>query len=354
MGMRWQLYDPDFYTDVFGFEDEEDESDEEVYICKCSGRGKTNEERRIPRIPYIKSPFLEELQNIPSQHEPSVRKKGKGRGRILREKMERLPAATGLENFGCRENFERQRSEPMFLDNSSFVGTAAFAVRKISPFANLSQQSSRPPPSPHSFEEDFPSLSSSPHSSHNQRPVFVVPKASGLSDNDSESASLKDLNNLAQIFKDSASVGNSSSSSYPTSPEKSSIVTSTSGRTTTSSEDVVLYTSDSESTYSEMSENMAQGSVVSSTSSGNQWTVTQGNIIQLDGLPQEFDMSTLEELIAQYGTIQEMQIMECGTSVSVRFRFSSEDACVWVVSCLDGTDGLFPESNRILQCYKVE
>ncbi|XP_033733166.1 uncharacterized protein LOC117322389 isoform X2 [Pecten maximus] len=335
MGMRWQLYDPDFYTDIiFGFE-VEDESDEEVYLCRCSGRGKSDEERRIPRMPLIKASF-QELQNLPT-YGPVV-KKGKGRGRMLREKVETMPAVH-VSTFepGCKDNIDRPRREPMFLDNSSFVENTDFAVKKFSPFASLSKQTSQPPPSPQTFEEDFPSLSSSPQSVRNQRPVYMVPR---VSDNDSESASLKDLNSLAQIFKESASISFSSLSSCPSdsSPEKSVVFTSTSCRTTASSDEQV-YASDSESSRS---------------SEALEWNITQGHVVQLDGLPKGCDLSTLEELVAQYGTIKETQVLQYEASVAVRFRLTSEDACEWVVSCLDGTDCLFPESNRTLHCYKVE
>lgn len=56
MGLRWQLYDPEFYTDVIdlsGFEFEEEKSDDD-YVCRCSGRGKSDGERFVPRIPRAK------------------------------------------------------------------------------------------------------------------------------------------------------------------------------------------------------------------------------------------------------------------------------------------------------------
>ncbi|OWF45061.1 uncharacterized protein LOC110457517 [Mizuhopecten yessoensis] len=349
MGMRWQLYDPDFYTDViFGFEHEEDESDEEIFICRCSGRGKSNEERWIPRMPCIKPIY--EVQNIPiTSNEPTVRKKGKGRGRMLKEKADALPAFIG-SGVGCRDQIttdvHRPRREPIFLNNSSFVDKADFAVKRPNPFASLSKQvTSLAPPSSETFEEDFPSLSSSassPYTARNRRHADVE---HSISETDSRSPSLEDLNDLALVFKDSASVTCSSVSSgtRDSSPEKAVLSKSTSCRTTTSSDEAV-YASDSESSYSGSSD---------TTASENPWSITQGNVVQLDGLPKGCDLSTLEELIAQYGTIQQTQILEYEASVAVRFRLHSEDACDWVVSCLDGTDCLFPESNRTLNCYKV-
>ncbi|XP_060076498.1 uncharacterized protein LOC132556129 [Ylistrum balloti] len=337
MGMRWQLYDPDFYTDViFGFDIEQVESDEEVYICRCSGRGKSDQERRIPRMPHIK-PQLEELQAMPfTSYDPNVRKKGKGRGRVLKEKAKAFPGLRGTRGTGCDHRdqtaieVDRPRHEPLFLDNSSFVGKADIAVKMSSPFASLS----KPTLSSETYEEDFPSLSSSSHSPRYQR--------SAVYDSDSGSSGLKDLNNLALPCKGSSSVHYSSLSSLmsDSSPEKSAVCKSSMSCRTSSEE--ALYISDTESIPSRSSE-----------TSENMWKITQGNIIQLDGLPRQMDFSTLEELIAQYGTIQETQVLEYEDSVAVRFRLTSEDACDWVVSCLDGTECLFPESNRPLHCCKV-
>lgn len=84
------------------------------------------------------------------------------------------------------------------------------------------------------------------------------------------------------------------------------------------------------------------------------WTLAGENIIQCDGLPRKCDISVLEEIIASFGKIIDSQTIVVGNSSSVRFKLGNSDSCEWAISCLHDSDCVYPDSNRVLECYRVD
>ncbi|XP_063443704.1 protein starmaker-like isoform X2 [Mytilus trossulus] len=91
----------------------------------------------------------------------------------------------------------------------------------------------------------------------------------------------------------------------------------------------------------------------SSHDAGVSWKLKGDSVIQLDGLPVDCDISVLQDLIASYGTVKDIEKKEGPQSSAVRFRLNSTDACEMVVCCLDDTD-IFEGAASKISCVVVQ
>ncbi|ESP01468.1 hypothetical protein LOTGIDRAFT_230727 [Lottia gigantea] len=84
------------------------------------------------------------------------------------------------------------------------------------------------------------------------------------------------------------------------------------------------------------------------------WKITGPCVVQLEGIPIACDIDILDDTLWNFGQIEESQVQVIDGKYAVRYRFSTEDACEWVVSSLHDTDMLYPDSQSVLVCFKVQ
>ncbi|KAL5019160.1 hypothetical protein ScPMuIL_004882 [Solemya velum] len=85
----------------------------------------------------------------------------------------------------------------------------------------------------------------------------------------------------------------------------------------------------------------------------SKWNVKGDFVIQLNGLPASYDLSGITELIGAFGTVGEVDQQCCENVSAIRIRLNSAEECDFVVSCLHDTDCLFPDDNRVIECFRV-
>ncbi|XP_053393010.1 uncharacterized protein LOC123564394 [Mercenaria mercenaria] len=84
------------------------------------------------------------------------------------------------------------------------------------------------------------------------------------------------------------------------------------------------------------------------------WRIHGTNAIQVDGLPQNCELSELQSMVAGFGTVLDYQVLHVRGKDSVRFKLNSSDACQFAEQCLDDTDCLFPDYNCKLTCHQLQ
>ncbi|XP_050393408.1 uncharacterized protein LOC126811652 [Patella vulgata] len=356
--MKWSPPKIEEYIEIFSALNtpehrETDSEDHDVVTSVCYCRGMDLQKVGIPRMPHgIKSrDFTKEIMSVETCLKVLPKRQGRGRARMLEEREDhfnlvgktRNQSITCLEDLDNTSTIDSLSTRDTTSETSSLFGDCEFSETDDNEEILPTNQKpicipvpKRPfvkPPPPKTFNHesvsDFPLLSSNADTDNSLK--FQPVKRKRREKRKKMAVTVKNtLGATADILTATKPV-------Y-TKPLGMSI----SGK-------------DINKNCLRASENVfCDSELRRRVSSEQNWKLSGPCVVQLEGVPVTGDLDILEETLNNFGKVMDSEVYVEGDNYTLRYRFSNEDECEWVVSYLHDTDMLYPDARSVLVCFRVE
>ncbi|XP_052263166.1 uncharacterized protein LOC127866577 isoform X2 [Dreissena polymorpha] len=89
------------------------------------------------------------------------------------------------------------------------------------------------------------------------------------------------------------------------------------------------------------------------------WRLYGRDVVQVDGLPSDVDLTHLHSLVNGFGVIKDSQVRTLNSMISVRYKLVNEEACEFCAQCLHNSECIVPGSNTtgsncVISCQHLD